>query len=81
VSKQKREDQYVSMRIAPSVRAEIKRVVNQLKVLNPQWSESRLVNIAMRDWADKISRLNDTELERLFDTYEDLKVGHDGLLK
>lgn len=70
------------MRIAPSVREDILAVVTTLKTYNQQWSESRFVNIAMRDWVDKISRLNDTEIERLFESFEELKSGHiDGKLQ
>lgn len=70
-------EKYCTMRIAPSVRANLKRISENLKKHNNlQWSESRVVNLALIDWIQTLAKLNDAEIERLFDSYEELKTGH-----
>lgn len=72
--------QYCTLHIAPSVRETVQLLRDELKKRNKQWSESRIVNLALIEWVHMIGRLNDTEVDRLFETYEELKTGH-GYLK
>lgn len=60
------------MRIAPSVRENLIMLEAELKKLNRRWSESRIVNLALIEWIKMLSKLNDEEIDRLFESYEGL---------
>lgn len=66
---------YTTIRVAPSIQSELRKLNIHLKTLNPQWSVSRLINLACLEFLTSISQKNDKEIEGLFDKYEQLKVG------
>lgn len=64
--------QYCTMRIAPRVRENLMQLNVELKKRNRRWSESRIVNLALVEWTKGLTKLNDTEIDRLFESYEGL---------
>jgi hypothetical protein len=81
MSSNDRRGQYTTLRIAPSIYAQMNRLVADASLRNRKWSVSAFVNIALLDWIEKFHELNDKTVDGLFKKYEDLKTGHGGLLK
>lgn len=64
---------YCSLYLAPEVRQHLYDVVEALKHShNRQWTPAKVVNLALNEWTTMIAKLNDTEIDRLFDSYDNL---------